>query len=438
MAMRRSALLWTRVLRRRPAPWLLFLLGTALFVESAWQVFLAPTDLLRYQCYALLFWFGSTALHWLPAQQCTFLSLHGVQPPFHILPQEYPPLTIIPFSLPLLVPPPYYTLTFALLMLAISAILLWLLYRFVSREAALGGALLLLLGGGPLLQVRYDLLPSLCVLVCLLAAQRERWTLAYLALASGTLLKLYPLLGLPVLFLAEQQHLNAGQQPLKKIASWRWRHLLLFAATVVMVSTFFALLNPEGALLEPLRYFSQRPPQIESLAASLLWLSNLVGVGQPLQLLFSYGSLNVASPLAPAVSLLLTGLLCIGLLLTLWLQYKGAFDLWESMLALLLLLITTGKVFSPQYLLWVIPLVVSSTLSRTTLARARSWQLIWIAICLLTSSIYVLYYPHLADPSSAPQIALTLPGFFAIILLRNAFVLAATLGQFGFGLHRAL
>ncbi|WP_052887841.1 glycosyltransferase 87 family protein [Thermogemmatispora carboxidivorans] len=438
MAMRRSTPLWIPDLRRWPAPWLLFLLGTALFLESAWQVFLAPTDLLRYQCYALLFWFGSAALHWLPAQQCTFLSLHGVQPPFHVLPQEYPPLTLIPFSLPLLVPPPYYTLTFALLMLGVAAALIWLLYRFVSPQAALSGTLLLILGGGPLLQVRYDLLPSSCVLLCLIAARRERWTLAYLALAGGTLLKLYPLVGLPVLFLAEQQHLSAGREALPKIEAWRWRHLLLFVATVALVSGFFALFNPAGALLEPLRYFSQRPPQVESLAASLLWLSNWLGPGQPLQLLFSYGSLNVVSPLAPIVSLLLMGLLCLGLLLTLWLQCKGVFDLWESMLALLLLLITTGKVFSPQYLLWVIPLVVGATLSRTPPSRARTWQLLWIAIGLLTSSIYVFYYPHLADPASAPQVAQTLPGFFEIILLRNALVLVATLGQFGFGLFRSL
>ncbi|WP_069804287.1 glycosyltransferase family 87 protein [Thermogemmatispora onikobensis] len=438
MAMRRSPLLWARGLRRWPAPWLLFLPGTMLFLESAWQVFLAPTDLLRYQCYALLFWFGSAALHWLPAQQCTFLPLHGVQPPFHVLPQEYPPLTLVPFSLPLLVPLPYYTLTFALLMLGVAAALVWLLYRFVSPQAALGGTLLLIVGGGPLLQVRYDLLPSLCVLACLVAARRERWALAYLALAGGTLLKLYPLVGLPALFLAEQQSLSSGQEPLPRIAAWRWRHLLLFGATVALVSAFFALLNPTGALLEPLRYFSQRPPQIESLAASLLWLSNLAAFGQPLQLLFSYGSLNVVSPLAPTVSLLLTCLLCLGLLLTLWLQYKGVFDLWESMLALLLLLITTGKVFSPQYLLWVIPVVVGATLNRTPSSRARSWRLLWIVICLLTSSIYVFYYPHLADPTSAPQVAQTLPGFFEIILLRNVLVLAATLGQFGFGLLRSL
>ncbi|WP_376795084.1 hypothetical protein [Thermogemmatispora sp.] len=436
--MRRSALRWIGGLRRWPAPWLLFLLGAFLFVESAWQVFFAPTDLLRYQCYALVFWFGSPALRWLPAQQCAFLSLQGAQAPFQVLPLEYPPLALVPFSLPLLVPPPYYTLTFALLMLVAAGLMLWLLYRFVSPQAALSGALLLIVGGGPILQVRYDLLPSLCVLVCLVAAQRQRWALAYLALASGTLLKLYPLLGLPALFLAEQQHLRAGEPSAHKITGWRWRHLLLFVAAVVMVSALFALLNPEGALLGPLRYFGQRPPQIESLAASLLWLSGLIGISLPPQLLFSYGSLNLISPLAPAVSLFLTVLLCLGLLLTLWLQYKGTFDLWESMLSLLLLLIVTGKVFSPQYLLWVIPLVASSGLSRSSASQARLWLLTWLAIGLLTSIIYVFYYSHLADPASAPQIAPRLPGFFAIILLRNGLVLAVTLGRFGLALRRAL
>nr|BBH94750.1 hypothetical protein KTA_29490 [Thermogemmatispora argillosa] len=425
-------------MRRWPSFWLLTLLAGALFVESTWQVFLAPTDLLRYQCYAVAFWFGSAALGWLPAHQCAFLSFYGQQPPFHILPLEYPPLALLPFSLPLVVPPPYYTLTFALLMLAVAALLLWLLYRMISPQAALVGALLLILGGGPLLQVRYDLFPSLCVLLCLVAAQRDRWTLAYLALAGGTLLKLYPLLGLPALFLAEQQHLSAGQGLLRKVTIWRWRHLLLFIATVTLVSGLFALLNPQGALLEPLRYFSQRPPQVESLAASLLWLSSLIGVGQPPQLLFSYGSLNVLSPLAPPVTLLLTGLLGGGLLLTLWLQYKGAFDLCDSLLAIWLLLILTGKVFSPQYLIWVIPLVASSALGRATRLRGRLWLFLWLAISLLTSFIYIFYYSHLSSASTAPQIALTLPGFFELILLRNALLAVASMSQFGFGLLRTL
>lgn len=436
--MRPSALLRIGDLRRWPSCWLLTLLGSVLFVESTWQVFLAPTDLLRYQCYAVAFWFGSAALGWLPAHQCAFLSFYGTQPPFHILPLEYPPLALLPFSVPLLVPLPYYTLTFALLMLAAAILLLWLLYRQVSSQAALAGALLLIVGGGPLLQVRYDLWPSLCVLLCLVAAQRERWTLAYLALAGGTLLKLYPLLSLPALFLAEQQRLSAGQWPLTKVSAWRWRHLLLFVATVTLVSGLFALLNPQGALLEPLRYLGQRPPQIESLAASLLWLSSLIGFGQPLRLLFSYGSLNILSPLAAPVTLLLAGLLGGGLLLTLWLQYKGAFDFSDSLLALLLLLITTGKVLSPQYLLWVIPLVASSGLGRATQLRTRCWLFLWLAISLTTSFIYIFYYSHLFNSSIAPQVALTLPGFFEMILLRNALLVVATISQFGFGFLRTL
>src|SRR5438876_8617647 len=64
------------------------------FVGSSWQVFLSASDPARYQCYALSFWFGSSAISMLPATQCDFLQpmISTAQPAFHLLPAEYPPL----------------------------------------------------------------------------------------------------------------------------------------------------------------------------------------------------------------------------------------------------------------------------------------------------------------------------------------------------------
>ena len=84
-----------------------------MFSGASWQMFWLTTDAARYQCYALTFWLGSSAVHLLPAGQCQFLHITSAQPPFSMLPQEYPPFTLLPFSLALLAPVQYFQLSFA-------------------------------------------------------------------------------------------------------------------------------------------------------------------------------------------------------------------------------------------------------------------------------------------------------------------------------------
>src|SRR5260370_8646975 len=121
-----------------------------------------------------------------------------------MLPIEYPPLSLLPFSLGLLVPLAYYQFAFALLMALVAVLIYWLLLRHGPRGAALIFALYLFIGALATAQVRFDLLPAALTLLCLIPAERKRWTWAYVALAFGVLIKLYPLLLLPPLFIAEQ------------------------------------------------------------------------------------------------------------------------------------------------------------------------------------------------------------------------------------------
>src|SRR5215471_13993292 len=73
-----------------------------LLYVASWQVFWLNTDPARYQCFALTFWLGSNGEQLLPATQCSFLHITTVAlAPFHLLPFEYPPLTLVIFSLEL-------------------------------------------------------------------------------------------------------------------------------------------------------------------------------------------------------------------------------------------------------------------------------------------------------------------------------------------------
>src|SRR5215469_8806205 len=77
-----------------------------LFYEASWGFFELFSDEARYQCYALTFWHGGAAIKQLPMMQCRFLPPEvSTLPPLHILPLEYPPLTVLLFSLGLLAPP---------------------------------------------------------------------------------------------------------------------------------------------------------------------------------------------------------------------------------------------------------------------------------------------------------------------------------------------
>lgn len=417
---------------------LLLLLGAALFCEAGWLVSLAPTDVARYECYGLTFWLGSSATTLLPHAQCAWMHITTPLPALHMLPQEYPPLTILLFSLPLLLPLPYYMLTFVLLMTLLVGLVYWLLTRSEAPGSAPIFLLYLALGAAAVVQERFDLVPAACTLLCVLAAERGRWRTAYIALALGVLFKLYPIVMLPALFLAEQRAVLANQgftasqrlwntRAWESVKRWRWRTSLLFVGLIVVVMGSFALLNYNDALVSPLKYFVARPEQIESPVSSLLWAGS--HFGSPYTIEFTFGSLNLRSDLMRLISPADTLLTATGLLLALWLQWSKRLDLAQTLVALVCVLMTTGKVFSPQYLIWLFPLLAYIYAQGKT---NRAWMGCWAAISLLTTLIYIVYYSRLPDPSrtdpaTSARIIATLPGFFELVALRNLLLLGTTL-----------
>ncbi len=418
----------------------------AIFCGSSWQIFLPNTDGAHYQCYALTFWLGSTGTLILPASQCAFLHITSIQPPFHLLPIEYPPLTLLPFSLALLAPLAYYQLVFALLMSLTAILVYWLLLRYGPRGAGFIFALYMFVGALGTAQMRFDLLPSVLTLLCIIAAERRHWTAAYIALAFGVLLKLYPILLLPMLFLAEQQtkkrlsipsHSHNIQrilhdlwEALQHIRSWRWKNSLLFVGIIVGITGFFALFNFAGAIFSQLSYFALRPVQVEASGSTVVWLASQLGV--PFQITYSYGSINIVSILGGAVSLIGDGLFALGAVYTLWKQWRGDMDMTQASIAILLLFIATGKVFSPQYLMWVIPLLAYSG------ACDIFWLLCWGPLSALTTFIYIYLYSQVQNPLLIPFV----PGFFQIVALRNLLFVFVTLaylfGWFQFRYRRPL
>src|SRR3984893_13946902 len=70
-----------------------------MFMGASWQFIWLHTDAARYQCYSLTFWLGGGAAKLLPGVQGAYLPHSAFfQPPFHALPLESPPLTLLIFT----------------------------------------------------------------------------------------------------------------------------------------------------------------------------------------------------------------------------------------------------------------------------------------------------------------------------------------------------
>jgi hypothetical protein len=349
-------------------------------------------DIDLYHRYAQAFWLGS--------------------PPLRSLPLEYPPLSIVAFSLTLLPPLPDYITVFALWMMALLAAAYLAFRRFESPRAADVFVVYCVVGGLSTLLGRFDLVPAVLTVAAYWAARRRRFDLAYLLIASGTLMKLYPLFLLPVVLIEQWRELGSG-----KLWSMPPRPLLrsvgIFAGVTVAGFAVARALNPDG-WLSAFTYNTLRPIQVESVPATLLWVGSWIGL--PAWPDHSFHSFNMVGPLESPLGVLSTLGLVGGCLWVYWRQFTGHMTLAKALLCCVLVIVCTSRVFSPQYLIWVVPLVA---------LVEGEYNLLWIAVCVLTTLIYPFAYREfqlygMITPDSYPLV------FLGLIGARNALLLAAT------------
>ncbi len=428
----------------------LLVVGGLLYYGASWQMFDPGTDPARYQCYAMAFWQGWSAIQQLPLWQCTFIvspanelvfiSQHEIlqmmqqwgvpstlihvvahqlpNMPYHTLPYEYPWPTLLPFSLGLVAPAYWYHVAFALWMLIFAGGIYVVLERKRSRRAALAYALYLVVGGWWTVVARFDIIPAGLTLLAVMCAEHKRWNWAFALLAWATLCKFYPATLLVPFLLALQQGMQG------KWYAWRrWQPIGVFVGICVLVISISLLLSVRGTLA-PLEYFGNRPVQVESLAASILWVLSFLGKTS-LAYVSTFGSLNVVSPLSWSVTCVMLLLSMVGLLSTWWLHWRERIDLAMACLLTLLVVMATGKVFSPQYLIWVIPLAAYVGQGK------RWWLLFWTLLGFLTSWIFPYLYdltPHILQVPSIPL-------FYPVTALRNFLLLGFILFMLAFSMR---
>ena len=396
-----------------------------------------------YQCYAIAFWHGWSAFENLGLSgQCGYLVnpdqnvmiLHALQQwglpsgliqfaaaqssnmPYHALPQEYPLLSILPFSLGLQTLSDSYRVNFALWMIVFARCIYLVLLHWRSRQAAYAYCLYLVLAGWMTAAGRFDIIPAGLTLFAVICAQQKRWNWAFACLALATLTKMYPAILLVPFLLALQR-----ETPGRWYAWRRWLPMGVFMGICLLVIGVSLLLNVAGTLA-PLGYFVDRPAEIESLPASIFWIASVLWK-TPLTYTFSFGSSNLLSPLFTHVIPVMNIMQAIGLLFIWWLQRRGRIGLGMACLLTLLIILMTGKVFSTQYLIWVIPLVAYVEQSHRW--WLFSWTLIaffssWTLIMHLTSSIYPSITVLLATPLFSTIRNILLLGFLLATLVSRS------------------
>ena len=409
---------------------IVLLMCALLFFAVSSQLFKPRTDAGKYQCYALVFWQGKNAVKVLPREQCLFLKYYSpnsiidgmktsrVRVPgriirlaesqntpdaFRNLPFEYPLLSIVPFSLGLIAPTAMYQVAFALWMLLLAAIIYFILYKTRSTGAAIAFAFYLVIGNWGSAAARFDLVPAALILGSVILAARRKWSWAFALLALATMLKFFPVL-LVFPFLIAQQKQNS-----EKWYSWqRWRALVLYVGICLMATCVSFSLNIANTI-NPFLYFFNRPIQVESAPATILWLGTFWGY--PFKIIQSYGSVNITSAINGNISIASTVCLAAGLLYTYWLQFRGRLDIYTASLLTVLIIIFTGKVFSPQYLIWVAPLVAF-------VGQANwKWLLTWGSVGLLTTWVY----PNMYNMVPLKYVPL-LPVFYPVVFARDMLI----------------
>jgi Glycosyltransferase family 87 len=275
---------------------------------------------------------------------------------------EYPPGALPVFAIPSLLRSPdgdlpRYRDRFEAEMLVCGGLaVLFVLSALLSLGAApvrlgvaLGFTALAPLLLGSVVLSRFDLWPAALTAGVLAALLAGRDRIAGGALGLAVAAKLYPLVLLPLLGI------------------WVWRRsgrrealisLGIFAVVVAVCFVPFLALSP-GGLWASLTRQSDRPLQLESLGASvLLVLHQIAGIGITMD--SSHGSQNLAGG-GPDALATVQSTLQIAVVAAIWVWFaRGPVErdrLVRAFAATVCAFIAFSKVFSPQFLIWLIPLV---------------------------------------------------------------------------------
>ena len=249
---------------------------------------------------------------------------------------------------------------------------------------------------------RYDVAVALLFAIFILCLAGRWYTAAGFVIGMGFALKLTPVALLPLVLLL------AGRP-----RRWVWPLVAFGAAALAPFLPY--LLRSGSGVWYTFQYHLERPLQIESVLGTPQLLGQLLGADWA-SWSWSHGSQSLIAPgvgFAADMSGGLTLLALAAVYLVAWARRErlraAPADQALVVLALLLALMTFGKVLSPQYFIWILP--------TWALVAARDR---WIAVLGgLTLALTQAYFPALFWNLLSMQ-----PATLAIVVVRNTLLLA--------------
>jgi uncharacterized membrane protein len=293
---------------------------------------------------------------------------------------EYPPGALVALVLPAL-PGGHYAMWFKLeqlvfglgTMVCLGSILSSLGCTRRTAWTALGIAAVTPALLGPIAINAFDFWPALLTTGALAALLRDRRRLAFALFGCATAAKLFPAALLPVLLLYVVR--RYGRERLREC-------VVAYGAAVAVFFVPFAIAAPGGIWFST-RVQLQRGLQLESLGASLLVAAHHLGlyhVAYTPNLPYAQLSGALATAVGAITSVVLAAAVVYVFARFRRTDATGA-DLVLAATATLTAVIVFAKVLSPQYLVWLVPLVAASwtrTRWAAVLLPALALTQIWV------------------------------------------------------------
>lgn len=275
---------------------------------------------------------------------------------------------------------------------------------------------------------RFDIVPGIIVAVALLFALHHP-RFAGTAAAIATAVKYWPVVIIPTLL---------------SPVTTRRRLLIGGAATGALITLVCLAWAGPDRLMTPLNYQHTRGLQIESIAATPAMLAWGFVQGEPWRVFYaSSKSFEITGPLTGTLEQLSTAATVLGVAGLIWLWWRAWRNLsriddgrahasedpripaqlvWLTVTSILVFIVTS-KVFSPQYLLWLLPSAAVGCVILTAPEQRRrflTWSALLLVTTLITQYIFPLNYVTLMYPLPGSRL-MTL-----VLALRNLSIVALT------------
>jgi hypothetical protein len=316
--------------------------------------------------------------------------------PYRDFSLEYPPGALPAFVIPSLGPAADYDSWFMAFEAACGLACVALVGAASRSRSAAAYCALAPLALGSLALHRYDLWATALATAGVVALLARQAGTGFAALGAATAAKIFPVALVPLGLVHDRRAAGRG--------------LATFAATLLVVAGPFVALAAGGVRFSITRQLG-RALQLETLGSSALLALHVVGAYTP-HVVFGSGSWNLHGHLADVLGGVQTALQ-LAAVTVVWILYaRGPRTGQRFLLAAATVVsawISFGKVLSPQFLLWLIPLVA--------LLRKPAPALLLLAALGLTQAVYPSRYDELVALDTLPIV---------LLAVRNAILLALT------------